>query len=231
MNSIVRCLFARGALAVVIIAITAWPSAGQDRFACTEVLGFSQSWEWFTGRSLSEYRDTVTVPSNVFLSDWQGRFEFGAAVERWSDPDFEGWEGAYISPQMCTRDQVDQIVFNLSGASREIQQWVQDILNVVEVLREKYPAVQKIVLQPVVGAAPGQCNNVRAVQNHPSIVSAIDRVVSASGSRQIAAGAMPIVARCDQFTDLLGHLSPQGALYVHELLVIRYSGGTGREAR
>ncbi len=219
----VRSLFARGVLGLLVIGTAARPSAGQDRFACTEVLGFSQSWEWFTGKSLAEHRGDVNVPAQAFLSTWQGRFEFGSAVELWSDPGFKGWEGTYLSPQMCAGEAVDRIIFNVSGASRDVQKWVQDIDQVLEVLRKKYPALRRIVLQPVVGADPGQCGDVRAAQNHPLIASAISSVAASSRHPRVIAGPTPTVADCDHFTDLLGHLSPRGALYIHELLRSQYS--------
>ena len=228
MSLAARRLLARGVLGLVIFGAAARLSAEQDRFACTEVLGFSQSWEWFTGRALSERRGNVDVPAQVFLNAWQGRFEFGAAVELWSDPGFHGWDGTYLSPQMCARNAVDRIIFNVSGASREVQQWAHDIVEVLDVLREKYPAVRRIVLQPVVGAEPGQCGDVRAAQNHPLLVSAIASVAAADRNPQIIAGPAPTVANCDHFTDLLGHLSPSGAQYVHELLRNQYSERFGR---
>jgi hypothetical protein len=84
-RNLLRCT-----LAVLVIGAAARPAAAQD-FSCTEVLGFSQSWEWFTGRSLSVFRGNITVEPADFLAGWQGRFQFGSSVELWTAADFAGW--------------------------------------------------------------------------------------------------------------------------------------------
>ena len=66
-------------------------------------------------------------------------------------------------------------------------------------------------------ADPGQCSNVRAVSNQPSIVAAIDRVAAASAGK-IMAGPVSRVANCSQFSDLLGHLTDEGAKRVQQQL-------------
>jgi hypothetical protein len=218
-----RNLLAHGAIGLIIIDTVGRLSFSQDRFACTEVLGFSQSWQWFTGSAMLDYRENGRVPADAFLSNWQGRFEFGAAIELWSDQDFRGWEGTYRSLRTCPREKVDRVLFNISGAPRETRQWVQDIRKVIEILYKKYPNVQRIVLQPVVGAEEDKCADVRAARIHPIITAAIKEVVAESRNQKVIAGATPKVANCDHFSDKLGHLSPEGALYVHEFLLNHYS--------
>lgn len=220
----IRNLSVHWALGLIVIGITIQSGFSQDTFSCTEVIGFSQSWQWFTGNSMSESRGNASMSENTFLSNWQGRYEFGASVELWSNQDFKGWEGTYLSLKMCPKEKVDRAIFNISGTSRETQQWVQDITKVVEVLNQKYPNVQQIVLQPVVGANEGKCTEVRAARIYPVIVKAIETVAAESQNQKAIAGATPTVDDCNHYSDRMGHLSSEGALYAHKLLLDYYSG-------
>ena len=230
-----RGLLPKGTQRFFLCSLLALALSGQagaaSSFSCTEVLGFSQSMEWFGGFSLAATRGGVPVlQSGVFLPAWQGRFQFGAAVELWRDADYEGWEGRFRNPSRCDRATVDRVLFNVSGAARDLEAWVDDVAAVVEVIRDKYPLARQVVLQPVVGAQPQECQEVRAAQNHPTIVEAIDRVALASDG-SIVAGLAPKVTDCGQFSDRLGHLSAAGALSVKESLVEYYSRGDREQAR
>ena len=123
-----RNLLVYGFIGFIVLSFHVPQSFSQDSFTCTEVLGFSQSWQWFTGKSMAESRGNVQVPKDAFLSNWQGRFEFGASVELWGSLDFKGWEGTFLSLQMCPREKVDRIIFNISGRERDTKQWEQAIL-------------------------------------------------------------------------------------------------------
>lgn len=68
---------------------------------------------------MSRTRRTLVVfdsSTEGFLDGWQGRFTFGAAIERWMDASYVGWEGQFTSPMHCERDDVDRVVFNVFGA-------------------------------------------------------------------------------------------------------------------
>jgi len=204
--------------ACLALALMAAPLAAsaQERFACTEVLGFSQSMEWFGGFSLATRRasgESMELAADSFLPTWQGRFTMGAAVEVWATPDGRGWQFAYVSQSACPRDAVDRVVFNVSGATRPLAQWVSDIRRTVSVIRARYPKLRRLVLEPVVGAPAGQCENVRAGLNHPVIVEAIRQVADGD---LVRAGALPSVSDCSQFRDRLGHLTPDAARAVHD---------------
>ena len=58
-----------------------------------EAIGFSQSLEWFTGRSLAELalteRQAVLDGADI-PEYWCGRFTFYASIQRWKDPGFTG---------------------------------------------------------------------------------------------------------------------------------------------
>lgn len=69
--------------------------------------------------------------------------------------------------------------FNVSGESRTVDEWKSDVENVVGILQKKYPNLQDLYLQPVIGGVDER-SNVRAVKNHPQIVEAIIAVVDNS---------------------------------------------------
>lgn len=72
----IRRLLISGITILLITGASVAPGFAQDSFSCTEVIGFSQSWQWFTGKSMSEARNNVSVSEDAFLSNWQGRFEY-----------------------------------------------------------------------------------------------------------------------------------------------------------
>ncbi|MBS3822206.1 MAG: hypothetical protein KGY81_10640 [Phycisphaerae bacterium] len=81
-------------------------------------------------------------------------------------------------------------------------------------MQANYPAVERIVLVPVVGAPPEACVEVRAAGNQLAIYQAIQKAVSDPG-RDVAAGPAPTVASCAHFSDAQGHLTAAGAMHVH----------------
>ena len=62
----------------------------------------------------------------------------------------------------------------------------------------------------------------RAAQNHPAIVEAIERVALASDGL-VVSGSAPKVTDCAHFSDRLGHLAAAGALAVKDSLVEYYT--------
>lgn len=210
------------------------PGRASQRFSCTQVLGFSQSMEWYAGLSIADDRDAGTRPDlsalapDAFLPGWQGRFFMGASVEKWTDPDFPGWSGAHRlaheTPAHCGRDEVDRVVFNVSGEARSPDAWAAAVDSVVDVIRAKFPAVREIVMQPVVGAPEGECTDVRAARNHPAVAEGVRRAADRGG---VTAGPDPKVATCDQFSDALGHLTVEGAEHVRRALREHYRPSTG----
>lgn len=199
-------------------------------FSCTQVLGFSQSLEWYGGLSLADYiagegpPQSPTLEAGAFLPKWQGGFYMGAAVEKWTDPEFPAWSTTpattHEKTAHCDRDQVDRVVFNVSGAARSADEWASVIESVAELIRENFPAVRQIVMQPVVGAPEGgECEEVRAARNHPGIAEGIRRVAQRG---MVEAGPEPKVESCDQFRDELGHLTKDGARHVRKKLETHY---------
>lgn len=224
-QSLVRACLASPHLWVLFLVFCAGlpPSAAraQAEFSCTEVLGFSQSLQWYTGGSRPEGGNadrSAELRVDQFLPNWQGRFTFGAAIDRWKDDEYLGWEGVYVSREPCPREEIDRVVFNVSGSARSIDEWVAAIDSVASLVTIKYPAAREVVMQPVVGAPEAKCEQVRAAQNHPVIFAAI--AVVAERHVHITQGPGPKVATCDEFADQMGHLTEAGAQHIqHDIRV------------
>ncbi len=209
----------------------AWPGSAlaQERFACTEVLGFSQSMQWYSGASAAgpgavdsgrgRAGGRMNRPVGDFLPGWQARFTGGASVERWVDPDYTGWTGVAVSPSRCEQAAVDRVLFQVSGAARDVDEWASDVRKVVALIRQKYPKVREILLMPVVGAPEGQCQNIRAAANYPAIVAAIRQV---AGTGIVRAGVAPVVTDCSWFADGMGHLTADASAAIKEQLQDHY---------
>ncbi len=179
------------------------PTPTNDDVTCTEVVGFSQTAQW--ALQAPDFQDAVGD------AEWQVRWAPGAAIYFWADPDFEGWEGEAQSRCETGADAPDRIVLTISSQNYEDDSsvfvpWIQDA---IAAARSRYPSVEQVVLQPVVGGpGNGACvlgdgdRQVRASHNHPLIDAAIAQVVGGS----VVAGPSPEVRTCDDYADSAGHL-------------------------
>ena len=188
-----------------------------------EVIGFSQSLEWFTGRSLSELpsamRQTILEDSDI-PEYWGGRFTFYASIQRWKDPDFKGWTGTYGSRRIREGLRGNIIVFNVSGESRSKKKWTKDIIDTGSVILEKYPAAKRVFLQPIIGSR--EINpRYRASRNHPVICEAIDNALKTLGTPFLA-GCIPKLPGLEGYSDRKGHLAPEGARLMHAEIFAYY---------
>ncbi len=177
--------------------------AGQHQiaaFECTQVIGFSQTNQWYS----------AGFESAVDNSRWQLLWNSGASINRWADPNYEGWSRSLVSPCSQGQGSPDRVLLTISGDFQsDPNRWAQQINAVIAVIRDKYPRVRQIILQPVVGGpnnGPCQFNDqvVRASSNHPVIDAAIALVASGS----VAAGLSPEVRTCADYSDAIGHLAP-----------------------
>ena len=102
--------------------------------------------------------------------------------------------------------------------------WALATLDTVALIRERYSVAQQIVLQPV-GGGPGHMTcerdqgNVRASWQHAHIDAAIQMVVEGD----VIAAASPEVLDCSDYSDTLGHLTPEGAAALGRVLGEFYS--------
>ncbi len=182
---------------------------GAGEFTCTEVIGFSQTRQWFLGAPDFE--------QIVGTDGWQLLWESGAGVDHWADPNYRGWSNAVDSPCQSGSDDPDRILLTISMQEfqDDVDVWEQNILAAIDTIRDKFPDLEEIVLQPVVGGPDdGLCEfngaPVRASSNHPVIDAAIAAVVGGD----VIAGDSPEVRACDDYADATGHLlgSAQGPI-------------------
>jgi hypothetical protein len=176
---------------LIVVAVVV-PSAGASAPpVCTQVIGFSQSWEWYTTVGVFE--------SGVDDARWQLLWNVGGGVNKWQDPDYVGWSNALVSP--CTQGSAapDRVLLTISGAyGADEQAWADAIQATLDQIAIKLPNAQKVLLQPVVGGPQEQdcffqANLIRASWQHAHIDNAIATLVGGS----LAAGASPEVQSCD----------------------------------
>jgi hypothetical protein len=178
-------------------------------FACTEVLGFSQTGMWYL--DVAEGGGGTFEPL-VGNGQWQLRAYQSAGVQ-WQDPNFAGWTApnALFSPCTVNSSNPDRVLLTISVPSGlpTLSQWVTDITAEVATIRSKYSNVRQIILQPVVGGP----NNtvcylngvpVHASQEHPTIDQAI--AIVAQDAPDLAVGFSPTVRTCADYADTTGHL-------------------------
>ena len=182
----------------------------------TEILGFSQTYQWYTGQPFEfPISDPTFKPQKMFLAEYeasancQARFGFGGDLTKWKDENFVGYEGHVVHNITRVRSEITRLIFNVSGETRTVAEWESDIEEVVEILLKKYPNLQELYLQPVIGGVDAT-SNVRAVKNHPYIVEAINAVVARSAPGLLRRGAVVQLPN-DDFGDMIGHLTSQGA--------------------
>lgn len=211
------------AVAIEVGTRTIWVTSGRSApqlpggttHAASRVIGFSQTREWFLAR----------FESHVVDSRWEAVCPNGASIEKWADPNFDGWSSGVLSP--VTDPPITRVVLNISGAARSQAQWTTDIQAAVATVRSKLPDVTAIYLEPVVGG-PGHATcqvggvNVRASENHPTIDLAIADAIAADNT--LSSGLSPEVGDCAHYDDTTGHLTSAGAVHVGDAMGAHYAG-------
>ncbi len=207
---------ARGRLAVCFVFLAlAFPHVGpmplapakaQEQFTCTQIIGYSTTSTWFPA-----------AEGQLDNSRWQLLWTNGGAVHRWADPSFPGWANAPVSPCMQGARSPDRIVLDVAtnDYTTDVELLESDIRRAIDTVRRKYGSVRQIMLQPEHGGpdhspcpwrdAPLGVN--RATYNHPAIEAAIGRVVGGD----IVQGPDPLVRKCSDFADSIGHVTASGA--------------------
>ncbi len=216
-------------LAILLVTGATTVSAQQrDESAarCTLVLGFSQTADWYLA-PLSRGTDDPNQPEGgaIFESivdgdQWQLKWAGGAGVDVYSNPDAEAWSAPVISPCVQASDRPDRIVYMISGPfGEDVQAWVTEIEKALENIRDKFPSVEMIALQPVVGGPADASGNeciapeggrvqrrlVRASWQATPILGAIEIVANRLDG--VVVGATTRVKFCSHYVDGLGHLS------------------------
>jgi hypothetical protein len=197
------CLFVLIVLAVLGQSTSAAiVGAEQASASCTQIVGFSQTMQWYFGG----FRDTVGGIS------WELRWVGGGSIGNWADPNYVGWTDDSNLVDGCAQNVLspDRALLNVSDDfHNDISYWVQQTNAAMNNLRRKYPSVRQIILQPVVGGPGGnQCtfngSVVRASYNFPYINQAISQMAN-GGS--VVAGDAPTVRSCSDYADNIGHLT------------------------
>ena len=193
----------------------------------TEVLGFSQSYQWYAGQPIEfPPSDPTFKLEKMFLATYKGtsncqaRFGFGGDLTKWKDLSFIGYEGHISHNITKDRNEITRLIFNVSGEPRKVNEWKSDIETVVEILLSKYLSLQELYLQPIIGGVD-ENSNVRAVKNQPKIVEAIQNVVSDSPLSLLRIGSVVQLGNED-FSDMIGHLTFTGAQKARKLLLSFY---------
>jgi hypothetical protein len=183
---------------------------------CTEVIGFSQTREWFL--------DVPQFEQTVGNDAWQLLWASGADVEQWADPAFAGWTAPKQSS--CTANsQPNRVVLTITGGNgnvSDVSWWTTVIRQAIVTTRSKYPSVTRVLLQPVIGGPQHAiCTYsgvvVQASFNHPYIDQAIANLVGGD----VAAGMSPEVRTCADYRDSRGHIDDR-ALPAISLAVGQY---------
>ena len=192
-------------LVAILLAMTSLPATAAGGkvgsrgvlYTCTQVLGFSQTRNWFRAFQidLGNARYQLLQSTNGGL--------------KWQDPNFSGWGNPLISP--CTQGSrdPDRIVDNISWRQdvTDVGFYVREIKDEVATLRQRFPDAD-IVLQAVVGRPnDSTCGGVHTAIVHPAVEAAIQQVVADDPALSAPVGPeAPEVARCSHFRDDIGHL-------------------------
>lgn len=167
-------------------------------------------------------QSTSGFESAINDSRWQLLWRGGAGIEHWSDPDFVGWNQPLVSACSCNAASPDRIVLTISGdigdVSNEAQTWADEIDRAITTSLMKYPSLQQVILQAVVGGPnAGTCfddngKEVRASVNSPVINQAIDLVVNNHAADiTVLKGIAPEVTECADYVDTRGHLTAESS--------------------
>lgn len=199
------------------------PAVGrQSAFECTQVIGFSQTAQWYGIRDGEHFERQPGIDGDRWQLLWHG----GAGVDLWADPDYEGWDPSVpatslVSPCVSRSDRPDRVVLTISsadiGADSPPEVWAAEIEAAIATIRDKY-SPRRIVLQPVVGGTPEALCETRASNNHLAVVSAIELVTT----NRIVRGPYPEVEDCSWFSDSTGHLARRAGSLVAEDIAVCY---------
>ena len=187
-------------------------------FTCTQVIGFSQTRQW--------YPQFETLAGD---DRWQLMWSPGAVIEYWGSPAFGGWSHRIDSPCRDRSSDPDRVVLTISGLLHGgPSEWSNEIRQAIATIKSKYPELEQILLQPVIGGPDGEIcfvggDPVRASVNYPVIVQAIASVVGGD----VRAGASPDAAACSDYLDAKGHLTSEAAIVVGRELAGYYAAVEG----
>lgn len=215
--------------------------SGHLSYSCTQVIGYSQVGQTGSkdqrGPGFGWYIAGGIFESTVDDNRWQLLWKGGGGVNKWANPEYEGWNQTIISPCNKNYHNPTRVLLSISGPyGKDVKEWSNAIELAVDTIQEKLPTIEKVILEPVVGgpneeACPctRNCNfenspfqttfkKVRASWQHEYIAKAIKHVVSSQRQSIAVKGYFPKVKYCSHYIDGLGHLTKQGAEYIGKKL-------------
>jgi len=204
----------------VAAGVVCWLAASSLAAAapvCTQVIGFSQTQEWYEGGDAFE--------ATAGDEHWQLLARFGASVDLWADPNYAGWSEPLTSPCADGADAPDRVVLTVTGGwGDNVDRWVQEIEGAVATIETKIPSATQILLQSVVGGPDhADCyfegTLIRDSWQHKHVDEAIARVASG----HIRIGASPEVETCADYRDAAAHLTESGAASLGARLGVFYA--------
>ena len=181
---------------------------GAQVWACTQIIGFSQTSEWFKRGHAQRY-----LPGGD--PGWELLKRGGAGVEKWADPDYGGWRNPIYSG--CGEPTRILLTISSNTLGTDRQGYIEAIEQALITIQDKRPRAEEIILQSVVGRSriclyKGEA--VRATVQWSTINKAINRVMKRKnwpGGITITRGMRPEVSSCTHFRDSKGHLNHPGA--------------------
>jgi hypothetical protein len=175
----------------------ALPLGPPGPFACTQLIGYSQTEQWFSA-----------FEAEVTNAKWELRWAGGHGVDVWKNPGDSGWNAALVSACAEGSNDVERVMFSISGPhGSNVSAWEADIDAFMSTVRGKLPNAHVFILEPVVGGPNMNCS--RADEQNPSILEAIKNV--AARDPEVFVGHDAHVSSCSGFQDSLGHLTSSAA--------------------
>lgn len=167
--------------------------------AQTDVMGFSQTGQWTRHISVG----------------WHSAARGGCSVEVYAG--VQTTRPSFLTDRCWSAidDSSTRVILNISSNecnTSDVVCWVDRINLVLLEVEDRYPNVQMVVMEPVVGSNDGTtCGGVRAAANHPTVDEAILSVLGdpPALSYIVTDGLSPEVA-CSGYSDSKGHLNRTG---------------------
>lgn len=216
-----------------------------QQFICTQVMGFSQTSGWYKNgfeqvsgidesrwQFLGHTGAGIEKWLNINFSAWTDNFPDAFGEYNYHDSNNNRWYSECTSEA----ERPDRIIFTISSVpninniradfpnyngiypKETPEDWVPEMKEIIQILKNKYSSVKQIVLQPLVG---GPNHNtciyggvtVRATLLHPVVDLAITQTINElkkQGINDVSAGFSPEVRACNDYSDDKGHLTSSG---------------------
>jgi hypothetical protein len=205
-------------LALTGLGLRSQSSVASAASTCTQIVGFSQTMQWYFGG----FREGSG-------GSWELRWVGGGSIGNWADPSYVGWQDSYQADSCSQSGSApDRGLINVSGDyNTDPDYWAQETQAAITNLRAKYPSIQQVIVQPVVGGPyGGQCTYngqvVRASSNFPYIDEGLDRLANGV---DIIKGISATVRTCADYADDMGHLTDQAKGPIGATIANYYASG------